>query len=123
MRTARIRFDLFLVCSIVYAGVFFAWIIFLFEIIESNEGSDSILIVLTQLVVVGVALLTSIARKPGLLLAFSFLSFFPLGLYMLGGEGWAQLTGMASFLCVILSAWNFWLQRKRKAGPEKNGSL
>lgn len=122
MNPKRLRAPLYLICSVIYGFVLCLWLVFLIGSLDPMQGVDSLWVIAAQIVVVCVALLASVLRKPKTLLVSSLLSFFPLGLYLFGGEGIAQLGSLASLTGLVISIAIVWQHIKVTSEVEKVGS-
>ena len=89
---------------------------------DSGEGEGTLAFIVLQIIVVGITLRVSILRKPYALLIFSLITFFPLGLYSLSGEGLAKLIGILSFLGLAVSILICWQHKKLNLKTVQIGS-
>ena len=105
-----------------YSFVLCVWLTVLVRSLDSTQGVDTIWIFVVQIALVCLTLVSSLMLRPTMLLVFSLLSFLPLGLYLLGGEGLAKLGGFASFVGLVLSTAITFLYRREKSESIQLGS-
>ena len=87
---------------------FFFWGLYLFNPPSDMSGySPGLEKFILPVLMITASLLTtwaSIRAKPKLLMIFSFLSFFPVGFYFIGGNSLLSVSISVSYICLFITA-------------------